>query len=151
MRFIILSVFILLFMTPGCNSQNLQNRKAAVAGSFYSSDPEVLKADLRKFFSQAKPCTSTGNVLAIISPHAGYVFSGIVAASAFIQIDKNKKYDNVFVIGSSHRVAFDGAAIYNKGNFETPLGTFKVNLELANKLIDDYDVFIYHDQAHTSE
>lgn len=151
MRFIILSMVILFFFTPGCNSQKLQNRKAAVAGSFYSSDPEVLRADLRKLFSQAKPCTSTGNVLAIISPHAGYVFSGIVAASAFNQIDKNKKYDNVFVIGSSHRVAFNGAAIYNKGNFETPLGVVKVNLELASKLIDDHDVLIYHDQAHTNE
>jgi AmmeMemoRadiSam system protein B/AmmeMemoRadiSam system protein A len=151
MRYIFWFTAILLLSNPGCNSQNLQNRKAAVAGSFYSPDPEVLKADLRKFFSQAKPCTSTGNVLAIISPHASYVFSGVVAASAFNQIDKNKKYDNVFVIGSSHRFAFDGAAIYNKGNFETPLGIVKVNLDLANKLINDHDVFIYHDQAHTNE
>jgi AmmeMemoRadiSam system protein B/AmmeMemoRadiSam system protein A len=151
MRYIFWLTAILLLFSQGCNSQNLQNRKAAVAGSFYSSDPEVLKADLRKFFSQAKPCTSTGNVLAIISPHAGYVFSGVVAASAFNQIDKNKKYDNIFVIGSSHYVAFDGAAIYNKGNFETPLGTVQVNIDLANKLINDYDVFIYNDQAHTNE
>ena len=151
MRFIILSLFIFLFLNPGCNSQNLQNRKAVVAGSFYSGDPEILRSDLRNLFSQAKPSASSGNVLAIISPHAGYVFSGIVSASAFNQIDKNKKYDNVFVIGSSHRFAFNGAAVYNKGNFETPLGVVKVNLELANKLIHDHDVLIYHDQAHINE
>lgn len=151
MRFMFCLVVTLFLIFPACNSQNLQNRKAAVAGSFYSSDPEVLRRDLKKFFSEAKPPSAPGNVLAIISPHAGYVYSGIVAASAFNQIDKNKKYDNVFVIGSSHRAAFDGAAIYNKGNFETPLGIVKVNLDLAEKLIDESDVFIVNDQAHNSE
>jgi len=151
MRYIILLISILLFFSSGCNSQDLQNRKAVVAGSFYPSDPEVLRADLRKFFSAAKAPASPGNVLAIISPHAGYAYSGKVAASAFNQIDKNKKYDNVFVIGSSHRVAFEGAAIYNKGNFETPLGIVKVNMELATRLIDDSEVIAFHDQAHTNE
>jgi AmmeMemoRadiSam system protein B/AmmeMemoRadiSam system protein A len=151
MRYIFWLTALLLLCNPGCNSQNLQNRKAVAAGSFYSADPEVLEADLRKLFSEAKPCNSPGNVLAIICPHAGYPYSGIVAASAYNQIDKNKKYDNIFVIGSSHRVAFDGAAIYNKGNFETPLGVVKVDLELANKLINENDVFIYHEQAHTNE
>jgi predicted class III extradiol MEMO1 family dioxygenase len=82
---------------------------------------------------------------------AGYPYSAIVAASAFNQIDKNKKYDNIFVIGSSHRVAFDGATIYNKGNFETPLGIVKVNIELANKLMNESDIFTYHELAHINE
>jgi len=151
MRFTILFLFLALFISPGCKSQVLQNRKAAVAGSFYPVDPEVLKADLRRYFNAAKPPANNGTVLAIISPHAGYPYAAIVAASAYNQIDKNKKYENIFVIGSSHRFAYDGAAIYNKGNFETPLGTVKVNLELANKLINESDVFFYHDQAHVNE
>jgi AmmeMemoRadiSam system protein B/AmmeMemoRadiSam system protein A len=151
MRFTLLLLLMFLLISPGCKSQGLQNRKAAVAGSFYPADPEVLKADLRKYFNAAKPPIGHGTVLAIISPHAGYPYSGIVAASAFNQIDKNKKYDNIFVIGSSHRVAFEGAAIYNKGNFETPLGVVKVNLELANKLINENDVFTYHELAHVNE
>jgi AmmeMemoRadiSam system protein B/AmmeMemoRadiSam system protein A len=151
MRFSLLFLFLVLFIGPGCNSQDLQNRKAAVAGSFYPADPEVLKADLRKYFNAARAPASPGTVLAIISPHAGYPYSAIVAASAFNQIDKNKKYENIFVIGSSHRVAFDGAAIYNKGNFETPLGTVKVNIELANKLINENDVFTYNELAHINE
>jgi MEMO1 family protein len=151
MRFIIFLTSILLFFTPGCKSQNLQNRKAAVAGSFYPSDPEILRRDLKEYFDKAKPCSSPGTVMAIICPHAGYPYCGIVAASSYNQIDKNKKYDNVFVIGSSHRAAFDGAAIYNKGNFETPLGVVKVNLDLANKLINENDAFIVNDEAHISE
>jgi hypothetical protein len=151
MRFFFWLTTILLLVTPGCKSQNLQNRKAVVAGSFYASDPEILKRDLKEFFTQAKPPSSPGNVLAVICPHAGYPYSGIVAASAFNQIDKNKKYDNIFVIGSSHRTSFDGAAIYNKGNFETPLGIVKVNLDLANKLINENDAFIVNDQAHANE
>jgi hypothetical protein len=140
-----------MLANPACNSQNLQNRKAVVAGSFYPSDPEVLRRDLKKYFTGAKPPSSPGTVLAIISPHAGYVYSASVAASAFNQIDKNKKYDNVFVIGSSHRVAFEGAAIYNKGNFETPLGIVKVNRDLANKLMKENDVFMVNDPAHANE
>jgi len=151
MRFIACLIGALIVFTSACNSQNLQNRKAAVAGSFYPSDPEILKRDLKKYFSEAKPNLGSGEVLAIICPHAGYVYSAGVAASAYNQIDKNKKYDNVFVIGSSHRAAFDGAAIYNKGNFETPLGIVKVNLDLSNKLIGESDVFMVHDQAHNSE
>ncbi len=151
MRYILLFLFLVLFISPGCKSQGIENRKAAVAGSFYPADPEVLKADLRKYFNEAKPPAGRGTVLAIISPHAGYPYSGIVAASAFNQIDKNKKYENIFVIGSSHRVAFDGAAIYNKGNFESPLGIVKVNIELADKLINESDVFTYHELAHVNE
>ena len=116
MRFTFLFLSLILFISQGCNSQGLQNRKAAVAGSFYPADPEVLKADLRRYFNAAKQPSAHGDVLAIIAPHAGYAYSAIVAASAFNQIDKNKKYENIFVIGSSHRVAFEGAAIYNKGN-----------------------------------
>jgi MEMO1 family protein len=151
MRYLFCLTVILFLFAPGCNSQKLQNRKAAVADVFYPADPEVLRRDLKNYFAEAKPPSSPGNVLAIICPHAGYPYSAIVAASSYNQIDKNKKYDNVFVIGCSHRFAFDGAAIYNKGNFETPLGVVKVNLDLANKLINQNDVFIVHDQAHLNE
>jgi len=151
MRKIFIGMLLMLLINPGCNTQDFQNRKAVVAGSFYAANPGVLNQDLRNLFSEAQPLKSSGTVLAIIAPHAGYVYSGIVAASSYNQIDKSKDYDNVFIIGSSHRTSFSGASIYNKGHYETPLGTVEVNLELANKLIDEHKFFFFNEMAHSQE
>lgn len=151
-------LFVLFFMTK-CNSQvgeeektpqtKLVNRQPAVAGQFYPANPDKLKATLKDLFSNAVPKKSK-NVLAIITPHAGYVYSGGVAATSFSQID-DKKYENIFIIGSSHRTAFRGASIYSKGNYITPLGTVEVNISLAEKLIKEYDFFSFNSGAHVYE
>jgi AmmeMemoRadiSam system protein B/AmmeMemoRadiSam system protein A len=151
-----LTFIIILFVVANCNSQNkagdkkLINRKPAVAGQFYSSDPEELKSDLRSMFAKASPKTCS-NVNAIISPHAGYEYSGIVAASAFNQIDADKEYSDIFVIASSHRASFSGASIYSVGNFETPLGTVEVDTAMAEKLIKENKIFISSTDAHRYE
>jgi AmmeMemoRadiSam system protein B/AmmeMemoRadiSam system protein A len=156
MRFYKLTVMIFLgiFFGSGCSGQDnekaLVDRPAAVAGQFYSSQPDQLRKDLDKLFVKAHP-KETSNVLAIISPHAGYVFSGQVAASSFNQIDTNRHYDNIFILASSHRYAFEGASIYDKGNYETPLGTVKVNIQLSHQLVEDYKVFNNRSDAHLYE
>ena len=132
-------------------NKNLINRKATVAGQFYPGRSDELNAQLIKLFADAVPKKTEDDVLAIISPHAGYVFSGPVAASSFNQLDARKEYHTVFVIGSSHRTMFNGASIYNKGHYETPLGVVKVDLETANLLINKNDVFKYKSDAHASE
>lgn len=126
------------------------NRPAAVAGQFYSSDPAELKTVLKGFFDKAKPPVSK-DVVAIISPHAGYVYSGQVAASAFNQIDTGKTWDNIFIIASSHHDLFDGASIYTEGNYETPLGEVKVNMELALKIKKSSKVFDFSSTPHLME
>ncbi len=152
-------LFLFLFFIPyGCAGQEkdkeekktLKNRLPVVAGQFYPAEKQALKSSLKKYFNQAESKTME-NVMSIISPHAGYVFSGTVAASAFNQIDSKKEYENIFILASSHKVAFNGASIYNKGHYETPLGKVKVNLELANKLIDEHTCFTYYEHAHTAE
>jgi AmmeMemoRadiSam system protein B/AmmeMemoRadiSam system protein A len=149
-------IFLLALFTNNCSSQDknsqsgLIDRQPAVADQFYPSSPGQLRADLASLFDKALP-KQTGNVVAIICPHAGYVFSGQVAATSFNQIDTTKKYDNVFILGSSHRMYFEGASIYNEGNFITPLGTVKVNIELANELLSHNDVFSDRMDAHSSE
>jgi MEMO1 family protein len=132
------------------SGDGLVDRQPAVAGQFYSSDPLRLKADLSTLFANAA-AKQAENVLAIISPHAGYVFSGEVAASGFNQIDPDKKYENIFILASSHRMSFEGASIYTKGNYITPLGKVKVNRELAAKLVRDNPVFTDKADAHISE
>ena len=138
---------------PGCSSQDNasgQDRQAAAAGRFYPGNPRELKANLAGLFSNCKP-RSVSHVIGIVAPHAGYVFSGMVAASAYNQLDPEKKYENIFVIASSHQVSFMGASVYNRGNYVTPIGTVPVNIPLANKLIEDYPVFTFNPEADHTE
>ena len=154
-------ILLLLFFPISCKSQTDQvskenngqvvHRRAIAAGSYYPANKQQLISLLDQCISNAKPHIVSGNVLAILSPHAGYIFSGSVAASSFNQINKDMKFDNIFVIGSSHHAHFDGASIYNLGHYITPLGTVNVNLNLANELIDKNDCFDYYPEAHARE
>lgn len=130
------------------------DRKPYAAGKFYTDNPADLKKELQEIFEVAKP-KKYEDVFAIICPHAGYIYSGEVAASAFRQIDPGKHYKDIFIIGSSHRAVFDGASIYNLGDFITPLGTVPVDLDLANKLIRENPIFAkspeYQNEEHCLE
>jgi len=126
------------------------DRKPAAAGRFYPADPQELRAMLKKMFSEAKSCEYS-QVLGIVSPHAGYLFSGTVAASGYNQVDPEKQYENVFVIGSSHYITLPGASVYNKGDYITPLGSVKVNTSLADKLISENPVFAFSPDADRAE
>jgi len=150
-------IMILAVITSGgCFSQqddgraNQEDRQAYAAGKFYTDDPVALEKELRSLYLKAES-KQYNNVMAVISPHAGYMFSGEVAASAFNQLDENIKYDRVFVIASSHRVAFPGASVYCKGDYLTPLGRVEVDLEFAQKLVDENDVFTFRKDAHLYE
>ncbi len=132
-------------------NQTLHNRQPAVAGSFYPADPAELTAMLKDFFDHAPVVKHTGQIVALISPHAGYVFSGQVAAASYKQLDREAQYDHVFLIGPSHYVPLYGASIYNKGNYETPLGEVKVDIDLADHLIKEYSFFEYDASAHQRE
>ena len=147
----LLAVCFLLFCAD-CQSQGgRMDRQPAVAGSFYPAGREELKAALKQAFSNAAPSTGIHPVVAVIAPHAGYVFSGEVAASAFNQVDDGKEYENIFILGSSHHIAFDGASIYSQGDFITPLGTVKVNTALAGQLIRNNSFFSNRIDAHARE
>jgi len=135
-----------------CLSQNEQtDRQPAVAGQFYPSQKDELTLTLKKLFSKAVPSKKIKHVIAIVSPHAGYPFSGEVAASSFNQIDPSKKYENIFILGPSHHVAFEGASVYSSGDFITPLGKLRVNKEIAEGLITKSRVFTSRTDAHTYE
>jgi hypothetical protein len=152
----ILIISILMIFHSHCNPQNKESKDTCIdrepyaAGKFYSGRPEELKADLKALFNRAvqKKCE---NVVAIISPHAGYVYSGEVAASAFNQIDRNKKYKHIFLLGSSHVKYLGGASVYYQGDYKTPLGKVKIDRELAKKLVDAYDVFTLDKEADAYE
>jgi len=126
------------------------DRKPAVAGTFYSGNNEDLEEELTTLFSLAVP-RKWNDVRAIIVPHAGYVFSGKVAASAFNQIPEDAEYDRIFIIGSSHYVAENIVSTYTQGNYKTPLGEVTVDSELITSLITACDFIKYLHQADAPE
>ena len=134
------------------SSQNkTADREPVAAGRFYSADKETLLKDLAGLFRDCTKTTQNNKIRAIITPHAGYVFSGKTAASAFSSIPSDAEFSNIFIIGSSHVMSFDGASIYNTGDFITPLGKMPVNRRLADKLIKENKVFNFPVTAHLQE
>ena len=106
---ILFLVLFVLFLSACSSESHSEDRQPAGASQFYPGRPDELKRTLDELFSKAVTHKDLKNVLAIIVPHAGYVYSGEVAASGFNQIDPDRAYDNVFVLGPSHRVGFEGA------------------------------------------
>lgn len=127
------------------------DRKPAVAGQFYPANPDRLHQELKNLFSNALP-RKHRQVRAIISPHAGYVFSGKVAASVFSQIDGNASYKRIFLIASSHQEHFEGAAIYCDGDFIMPYGKERVDTKFGRELVELFpDIFTADRHAHQKE
>jgi AmmeMemoRadiSam system protein B/AmmeMemoRadiSam system protein A len=149
------ALFILLlsiFIAMETYSQSITtDRQPVAAGRFYPADKETLKKDISRLFEICKKTPADHYVRAIISPHAGYIYSGRIAAAAFSVIPKNAVYKNIFIIGSSHIMYFNGASVYNSGDFITPLGKLTVNKVIAKNLILNNKVFNFPTDAHIQE
>lgn len=134
---------------------NFENRAAQFAGQFYPGNKTELDNQLNSFFAEAETQKKNSDknkcLRALIVPHAGYVFSGRVAAAAFKLIPQNTGYKRVFVLASSHRYSFGGAAVFCRGNYETPLGEIETDTKLAESLSENHDWFFDHPEAHENE
>lgn len=148
---ILLVTFTSFSSAQNRNAMEVKDRVPAVAGMFYEGDSASLEEHLSSLFERAKSPVCDGEVSALIVPHAGYVYSGGVAASGFNQIPEDTGYENVFLIGSSHRIAFNGASVYTKGDYLTPLGRVEVNRELAEKLVESSSVISDNTAPHIEE
>ena len=127
-------------------------REATQAGRFYEQNPDLLRQDVDSLLSAHEGSDTFENVAAIIAPHAGYYYSGNVAASAYMAIAPNKRYKRVFLLGPSHQTWLDGASA-DSGNdcYATPLGLVDVDLATARELNSHSDVFAYKAKAHAGE
>ena len=125
-------------------------KEPSVAGSFYPAEKEALKASVDGFLSKAEKVQTTGKLLAIVSPHAGYIYSGQVAAYGYKQI-QGSVIKKVILIGPSHHVAFKGASVYSKGSFKTPLGDVKINEKLAADILDEKSDVTFSPEAYEKE
>src|SRR4030065_2268717 len=133
--------------TAGARAQGV--RKPVVAGAFYDGDKAALAARIDAYLSAVKALPAIGEVRALVCPHAGYVYSGPTAAYAY-KLVQGKPYESVIIIGTSHQYPLDGASIYLKGAFETPLGMASVDEELASA-IAKASGFSYIPEAHAKE
>jgi len=113
----------------------LRVRPPAVAGSFYPADPGRLAADISSMLSAASVSPSDRLPKAIVAPHAGYVYSGPIAASAFACLRKGRdQIRRVVVLGPAHRVYVAGLALPEANAFDTPLGRLNVAVDAVAPL-----------------
>lgn len=110
-------------------------KKAAFAGSFYPADRHELETLVDRYLKNAasEGCEGSPGTFAVIAPHAGYVYSGQVAACSYAAL-KGQKAKTVILLGSSHRASFDGVAVYPEGSWETPLGRVSIDSAMVKSL-----------------
>jgi AmmeMemoRadiSam system protein B/AmmeMemoRadiSam system protein A len=134
-------------MQHAVSSQDI--RRPAVAGSWYSSDSLELKDQLENYLSEAQDF-KLPEIIGLVSPHAGYIYSGPVAAYAYRQIE-GRHYDVVVVVAPSHVEAFPFAAVYGRGAYQTPFGQIPVEVELALRLTEGHKRVKISDKGHRQE
>lgn len=153
-----LVLFFLIFVWTSCKSWNQPRknqdrdlRPPAVAGTFYPASAEVLEKTLAGWLDSQHTVEPQQGIRAMIVPHAGYIYSGEVAAAAYRQLDETRKYRDIFIIGPAHYTGFKGASICLKSGYKTPLGIVPVDLEIANKLIREHPQIMNVPDAHRQE
>ncbi len=124
-------------------------RNPAVAGIFYPNDSRELRALLTQYLDAA--CASGSVPKAMIVPHAGYIYSGPIAASAYARLKPARgQITRVVLLGPSHRVGFNGMALSSADYFVTPLGQIAVDRDAVQKISSLSSVQVL-DQAHAQE
>ena len=147
-KIFVLVMGILLILSVSVWPQGI--RKSLLAGTWYNGDPEQLSRHIDSLLQNVEMHSlPKGEISAIIVPHAGYVYSGQVAAYAY-KLIQSKGFDTAVILSPSHRYGFEGCSIYLTGGYETPLGTAGVDDTLA-KQISRATGFAYIPRAHREE
>lgn len=133
----------------GCLAQTQTKKRApVVADAFYPGNPDLLARMVDGYLASAK-ADNAGQIVALVVPHAGYIYSGHVAAYAFAQL-KGKQFNRVIVIAPSHVERIAGASIYDGTAYQTPLGDVPVDIDFAQKLAAQNPVFRLSGAGHDS-
>ncbi|MGE5840117.1 MAG: AmmeMemoRadiSam system protein B [Deltaproteobacteria bacterium] len=109
-------------------------RSPVLAGTWYPGNPEVLRQAVAGYLSKAEASSAEGKAVTMIVPHAGYVYSGQVAAYSY-KLVQRRSPGTVVLIGPSHRVAFRGFSVSRYSGYKTPLGVAPVDQDLAGRLL----------------
>jgi AmmeMemoRadiSam system protein B/AmmeMemoRadiSam system protein A len=154
--------FLALLVLCACKGQKSQGdptmqqnipsqdiRRPAVAGSWYSNEAGELRGELEEYLAEAEDF-KLGEITGLVSPHAGYAYSGPVAAFSYRQI-MGRHYETVVVIAPSHVEAFPYASIYGRGGYQTPLGLIPVDTALAKAIAGNCTKVKISDRGHRQE
>jgi len=151
----LLTILTTVMMMNMCNGQTRKEpvvRPATQANRFYTGDAKELSEEVDSLLALHRGETIFNNVAALIVPHAGYYFSGNVAAAAYMAVPKDKQYKRIFLLGPSHHEWLDGASVNTEADYyATPLGQVKVDHETALALTAADSVFRYEPRAHDRE
>jgi AmmeMemoRadiSam system protein B len=136
-----------------------QIRRPVVAGSFYEGTAEALHAQvescfLHRFGPGKLPVVNTAgprNILGLVCPHAGYVYSGAVAANAFFSLATDGKPDTVVVLGPNHTGYGNPLSAMREGAWRTPLGDVRINTEVADAIAAETGILDFDEVSHRHE
>ncbi len=136
-------------MSKGIN--RIQNAfSSQVAGQFYPQDPDILRKDVLKHLSDADSKEARAivdrDILGIIAPHAGYVYSGPVAGEAYRTV-QGKNYSTVVVMALSHRRASSKVSVMKRPAYDTPLGSLAIDEESTSALLEKYPDLFESDES----
>lgn len=124
-------------------------RKPAVAGQFYTADPAALRREIESYLEQAEVDDApAGEIIAIVSPHAGYMYSGRVAAHGY-NLVRGRDYETVVVIAPSHVEYFDFCSVFEGDSYITPLGEIPVDRETVDLLTSKHDLVRKSGKGHS--
>jgi len=136
----------------------LQVRKPAVAGQFYPADPDELSSIIDECYLHRlgpgrKPPAPKGKaeIVAVVCPHAGYVYSGPVAAHSYLHVSSLPNPELIVVVAPNHYGIGSGVSTFKAGEWETPIGRMKVDSEAAAKLVELAGIVAFDPDAHRLE
>jgi MEMO1 family protein len=125
-------------------------RESAIAGSWYPDHPETLKKQIKTHLDQVHPAPLGGTLVGLIAPHAGYLYSGGIAAHAYKSL-LQQPFERVLILAPSHRAYFEGASVYRLGGYRTPLGIVPLDHEIIDSLCGEGSLFHYVARAEVQE
>lgn len=135
-------------------------RRPTVAGQFYEGDAEALRAQIKDCFlhrigpqklPEVNQHATPRNIIGLICPHAGYMYSGPVAASAFYQLALDGKPDTVVLLGPNHSGYGSALSIMRQGTWQTPLGDIEIDTAIADSIIHESSLLDIDELAHRYE
>jgi len=125
-------------------------RPSILAGTWYPGSPDMLRKTILNFLRRANVQPTEGALKAIIVPHAGYRYSGQVAAHAY-KLLRARDFSRVILIGPSHRIPFEGVSVNLQEGYRTPLGIVRVDVDMAKAILRAAPSIHWYQNAHAAE
>jgi len=135
-------------------------RRPHVAGQFYEADAEALRTQIKKCFlhsigpnklPEVNLSNHPRNIVGMICPHAGYMYSGPVAASSYFELALDGKPDTVVLLGPNHTGYGSALSLMNEGSWQTPLGKVEIDSQIANSILNETNIIDVDEFAHRYE